>query len=221
MILPTLYSFRRCPYAMRARLGLYFAQTSVNLREIVLKHKPEAMLQASPKGTVPVLILANGVVLEESLEIMQWALKQHDPHNLLQHDDKSRYAQDLALINQNDHVFKSWLDKYKYADRFPEHSQQYYREQAAVFILQLDKLLAQHPQLTGQQISIADLAIYPFVRQFAHVDKTWFEQSQYQHVQRWLAQHLHSAAFTAIMQKYPTWLASQQSFLFGHEHTSI
>ncbi len=202
---------------MRARLGIYLAQKPVNLREIVLKHKPAAMLALSPKGTVPVLILQNGVVIEESFEIMCWALSQHDPKDLLLANNSNKQEAAKALIEYNDQVFKSWLDKYKYADRFPEHSQQHYRQQGELYIQQLESLLDKQPQLLGQTPSIADYAIYPFIRQFAHVDKAWFEQSAYKNVQLWLANHLQSEAFTTIMQKFPTWLESQQEFVFGGE----
>ncbi|QQX78603.1 glutathione S-transferase [Shewanella sp. KX20019] len=215
MTLPTLYSFRRCPYAMRARLGLVLANKTVSLREIVLRHKPEAMLLASPKGTVPVLILPNGEVIEESIEIMSWALAQNDPNDLLLTAASNKHESAKALIDYNDQIFKGWLDKYKYADRHPEYSQQYYREQGEVFIAQLENLLSKHPQLLGTTPSIADYAIYPFIRQFAHVDKVWFEQSAYKNVQLWLADHLQSDEFITIMKKYPTWLESEQSFVFG------
>lgn len=217
MTLPTLYSFRRCPYAMRARLGIYLAQKPVSLREIVLKHKPEAMLALSPKGTVPVLILENGTVIEESFEIMCWALSQNDPNDLLLANSTKKQEAAKALIEYNDQVFKSWLDKYKYADRFPEFSQQHYRQQGELFIQQLETLLDKHSQLLGQEPCIADYAIYPFIRQFAHVDKAWFEQSDYKNVQLWLANHLQSEVFSTIMQKFPTWLESDQEFAFGGE----
>ncbi|PKH59275.1 glutathione S-transferase [Shewanella sp. Bg11-22] len=215
MTIPTLYSFRRCPYAMRARLGLVLAKSPVSLREIVLKHKPEAMLLASPKGTVPVLILQNGEVIEESFEIMCWALAQNDPHDLLLTATSDKQEAAKALIDYNDQVFKSWLDKYKYADRHPEYNEQYYREQGEVFIAQLENLLSKHPQLLRATPCIADYAIYPFIRQFAHVDKAWFEQSAYKNVQLWLANHLQSDEFITVMQKFPTWLENEQSFVFG------
>jgi len=200
---------------MRARLGLVLANKTVSLREIVLKHKPEAMLLASPKGTVPVLILPNGEVIEESFEIMCWALAQNDPNDLLLTAASKKQESAKALIDYNDQVFKDWLDKYKYADRNPEYSQQYYREQGEVFIAQLESLLTKHTQLLGATPSIADYAIYPFIRQFAHVDKAWFEQSVYKNVQLWLADHLQSDEFITIMKKYPTWLESEQAFVFG------
>ncbi|MGS0692043.1 glutathione S-transferase [Shewanella sp. 30m-9] len=215
MPLPTLYSFRRCPYAMRARLGIFLSGQHVSLREIVLKHKPEPMLAASPKGTVPVLILQDGAVIEESLEIMCWALMKNDPHNLLQRNDPQKQEIAKALIHSNDHSFKPWLDKYKYADRHPEHSKQYYRQQGEQYIAQLESILSKHPQLMGNQVSIADYAIFPFIRQFASVDKSWFDNSDYLNVQRWLKAQIESDEFSAVMGKYPTWLDCGESFAFG------
>ncbi|GIU24271.1 glutathione S-transferase [Shewanella sp. MBTL60-007] len=215
MSLPILYSFRRCPYAMRARLGILLSGQKVNLREIVLKHKPEAMLVASPKGTVPIMILQDGSVIEESIEIMCWALMKSDPHNLLLSNNPQQQEIAQALIHANDNQFKPWLDKYKYADRHPEHSEQYYRQQGELFINQLESLLSKHPQLLGSTSSIADYAIYPFIRQFASVDRAWFDTSNYPNLQRWLNAHIESNDFKAIMQKYPTWLESGESFEFG------
>ncbi|MCG9755536.1 glutathione S-transferase [Shewanella insulae] len=218
MAYPILYSFRRCPYAMRARLGLFLAGQEVELREIVLKHKPEPMLAASPKGTVPVLILEDGSVIDESLSIMLWALsekaKEGDEKTkalLLTHEPGQQQAA-MALIEANDNEFKPWLDKYKYADRHPEQTQDEYRAQGERFISLLEASLSQHDQLVSDLPSLADYAIFPFVRQFAHVDKNWWQQSPYPKVRAWLANHIDSPAFAAIMKKYPTWLDSGESF---------
>ena len=220
MSLPILYSFRRCPYAMRARLGIMLSGESVDLREIILKHKPQAMLDASPKGTVPVLVLSDGSVIEESIEIMCWALAKSDPADLLLQRTPALQEGAKALIQTNDGSFKSWLDKYKYADRYPEMSEQYYRQQGEVFIAQLESLLNKNQHLLTDSPSIADYAIYPFVRQFAGGDKTWFENADYPNVQRWLTTHLHSSEFKTIMKKYPTWLESNQSFKFGNRYST-
>ncbi|WP_299789271.1 glutathione S-transferase [uncultured Shewanella sp.] len=217
MILPTLYSFRRCPYAMRARLGIYLSRAQVSLREIVLRHKPEPMLKASPKGTVPVLILPDGKVIDESLDIMFWALECGDPCQLLLRESPQKLEIAKALIDTNDNEFKPWLDKYKYADRHPEQREENYREQGERFISQLEERLSKHGQLLGPTPSIADYAIFPFVRQFAHVNKPWFRASPYSNVQLWLNEHLTSTTFTHIMKKYPTWLESEEEFLFGKE----
>ena len=215
MSLPTLYSFRRCPYAMRARLGILLSGTSVSLREILLKHKPEPMLVASPKGTVPVLILQDGSVIDESLDIMRWALGLNDPHNLLLAGQSQPQEQAKTLIDNNDNQFKSWLDKYKYADRHPEQSEVFYRTEGEKFIAQLEHLLEKHQQLLSDSASIVDFAIFPFIRQFAGVDRAWFNQAPYPNVQRWLAGHLESPIFANIMKKYPTWLDSNEEFIFG------
>lgn len=214
MPLPTLYSFRRCPYAMRARLGIYLSATPVMLREIILKHKPQPMLDASPKGTVPVIILDNGHVIDESLDIMCWALSHSDPDNLLLNGKPRQQEIAKALIDTNDSVFKPWLDKYKYADRHPEQSEQFYRTEGEKFIAQLEHLLTKNQQLLSDSTSIADYAIFPFIRQFAGVDKNWFAQAPYPNVQRWLAAHIDSPVFGHIMKKYPTWLESGESFTF-------
>lgn len=200
---------------MRARLGILLSQTPVSLREIILKHKPEPMLAASPKGTVPVLILQDGNIIDESLDIMRWALSLNDPHNLLLADQPQRQEQAKALIDSNDNEFKSWLDKYKYADRNPEQSEIFYRTEGEKFIAQLEHLLGKNQQLLSDSASIADFAIFPFIRQFAGVDSTWFSQAPYPNVQAWLADHLEGAIFSNIMKKYPTWLDSGESFQFG------
>lgn len=201
-----LYSFRRCPYAMRARLAIVLAELKVELREIVLKNKPAQMLAISPKGTVPVLELveADGSsrrVIEESRDILQWALEQHDPQAVL--DVEPASAQ--ALIEQNDNEFKHWLDRYKYSDRYPELSQLEYRERGEVFLQVLETLLAKHRYLLGDTISSADIGIMPFVRQFAHVDQEVFYQLPYPHLQQWLRDWLQHPAFQQVMVKLPAW----------------
>ncbi len=201
---------------MRARLGIYLSNTCVDLREIVLKHKPQPMLDASPKGTVPVLLLANGEVIEESLDIMCWALHQSDPNNLLLADNQRQQEVAKALIESNDNDFKPWLDKYKYADRYPENTEVFYRSQGEKFIAQLDHLLSKQKNILADSMSIADIAIFPFIRQFAAVDTMWFNQAPYPNVQRWLNEHVNSPTFKAIMNKYPTWLESGESFTFPH-----
>ncbi|WP_063661359.1 glutathione S-transferase [Aliivibrio fischeri] len=206
----TLYSFRRCPYAMRARLGIVQSNKTVHLREIILKNKPEAMLQASPKGTVPVLITNKGKVIDESLDIMKWALEGSE---LL----LSATNEMFQLIRENDDIFKSWLDKYKYADRYPDYSEIYYREQGELFLNKLEQRLTTSPMLFSKQYSFADLAILPFIRQFAFVDIHWFRQSKYKNLQRWLFQFIESELFNSIMNKYPTWLGSHQEFIFPEQ----
>ena len=197
-----LYSFRRCPYAMRARLGILFAELQVELREIVLRNKPAQMLAISPKGTVPVLQLVDGTVIEESREIMLWALMQHDPHGLL---DAEVLPQASALIEQNDHEFKPWLDRYKYADRHPEMTQLEYRQRGEVFLQELEELLTDKLFLLGDKASVADIGIMPFVRQFAHVDREVFYRLPYPNLQRWLDHWLQHPFFVQAMLKFQPW----------------
>ncbi|ROS01838.1 glutathione S-transferase [Sinobacterium caligoides] len=207
--LPILYSFRRCPYAMRARLAIIYSfsylQRPLELREVVLKHKPPALLAASPKATVPVLVDANQAVVAESIDIMHWALRQADPDNWLRSDNDEQQRDIQRLINHNDHEFKYWLDRYKYADRHPEHEASYYRQQAELFIASLEQRLQQSRFLIDDQASLADTAIMPFIRQFAHVDRCWFDRQPYPQLQHWLSNWLDSPLFTAIMKKYPAW----------------
>ena len=210
-----LYSFRRCPYAMRARLGIVFAELQVELREIVLKNKPAQMLAISPKGTVPALELvevdgSKKCVIEESREILQWALEQHDPQGLLDADPVSA----KALIEQNDNEFKHWLDRYKYADRHPELSQREYRERGEVFLQGLENLLAKHKYLLGDNISSADIGVMPFVRQFAHVDQDVFYSLPYPHLQQWLRDWLQHPAFQQVMVKFQAWQEGDQAVVF-------
>ena len=206
-----LYSFRRCPYAMRARLGILFAGLQVALREIVLKDKPAQMLAISPKGTVPVLHCADGAVIEESLEIMLWALAQQDPQGLM---DIKLLSQAKALLEQNDNGFKQWLDRYKYADRYPDMSQTEYRQRGEVFLQALETLLTQNLFLLGDKASVADIGIMPFVRQFAHVDRDVFYSLPYPHLQRWLDHWLQHPLFAQAMTKFQPWQEGDEVVVF-------
>ncbi|MBH3404653.1 glutathione S-transferase [Pseudomonas glycinae] len=192
----TLYSFRRCPYAMRARMALRYSGVPVEIVEVSLKAKPAQMLAISPKGTVPVLD-ADGQVIDESLEIMRWALAQNDPDDWLLGGD-SRIAE---LIEANDRVFKIHLNRYKYAERYPEQPMEVYRAEGALFLQKLDELLEGRDYLLAGHPSLADIALLPFVRQFAHVDRDWFAQTPYVRLQAWLQRFLESELFTGIMKK--------------------
>lgn len=198
-MLPILYSYRRCPYAMRARMALSYAGIPVEIREISLKQKPAHMLQVSPKGTVPVLVLPDGQVIEQSLEIMHWALQQHDADGWLRADPQHA----ALLIAENDGSFKQHLDRYKYAIRFPEYSAEHYRAQGELFLAKLEQRLQQSTFLAGDAISPADIAIFPFIRQFAAVDHDWFESTGYIKLQSWLQHLVESALFKRVMVKYP------------------
>ena len=203
--LPILYSFRRCPYAMRARLAIAYSNIDVELREVDLGNKPQAMLLISPKATVPVLQLENGKVLDESLDIMLWALQQNDPEHWLK---VASLANAQALIRRNDEQFKYYLDRYKYADRYPAYSELYYRQQAELFLTDLEGLLTQSVFLCGEHFSLADAAILPFIRQFCAVDPAWFKASPYPALRQWLNHFLASPLFEQVMIKYPCWQAS-------------
>jgi len=200
---------------MRARLGILFADLEVELREVVLKNKPPQMLAISPKGTVPVLELTeddsgNRPVIEESREILEWALQQNDPQGLLSVD----LAGANALMERNDTEFKHWLDRYKYADRHPELSQLEYREKGEVFLQELETLLASSRYLLGDTISIADIGILPFVRQFAHVDRGTFYDLPYPNLQQWLREWLEHPAFNQVMVKYQPWQEGDEPVRF-------
>ncbi len=201
-MLPILYSYRRCPYAMRARLAIDAADIAVELREISLRDKPKHMLQVSPKGTVPVLILPNGAVIEQSLEIMCWALQHNDPQNWLDAD----FGKMQALIAKNDTSFKNALDGYKYPER-NLHTQMHYRQQGEIFLQQLDSLLNVHTYLLKDTASLVDMAVFPFVRQFAAVDSAWFGGANYLKLKIWLDALVNSALFERVMQKQPTYIA--------------
>ena len=209
--LSCLYSFRRCPYAMRARLGLLFAELPVELREITLKNKPAHMLAISPKGTVPVLQLADGVVIEESRDIMEWALEQQDPQELL---NPKTLHQGNTLIEQNDQEFKHWLDRYKYADRHLEMTQTEYRQKGEAFLQILEALLTKNTYLLGDSVTIADIGIMPFVRQFAHVDRDVFYSLPYPKLQIWLKNWLAHPLFIQAMTKFQPWQDGDEPVIF-------
>ena len=202
--LPILYSFRRCPYAMRARMALAAAGTEVMLREVLLKDKPAELLAASPKATVPVLVLSDGQIIEESLDVMQWALEYSDPLNWLEGE-----ALDSDWISACDGDFKHWLDRYKYADRYPGHTAEDYRQNAEAFIQRLEDQLSGSKWVGGDAANAIDVALFPFIRQFAGVDPSWWQQAPYPHVKQWLENWLNNALFSAIMAKYPRWESGQ------------
>ncbi len=193
--LAVLYSFRRCPYAMRARMALLVAGKPFRIHEIVLRDKPAAMVTASPKATVPVLVLPDGRVIDESLDIMTWALAQADPEGWLDH-------RDTALVAANDGAFKHHLDRYKYADRQGGESE-VHRDAGLALLAVLEDRLARSGWLCGERRGLADIAIMPFVRQFAAVDRGWFAAQSLPRLQVWLAALEDSALFAAAMRRYP------------------
>lgn len=185
---------------MRARMAIYAAGVKVEQIEVSLKNKPQSLLDYSSKGTVPVVITCNGKVIEESRDIMLWALLQADPDNWLLQNDELKQQQMMQLVDICDTEFKPLLDRYKYFDRYPEQSQAEYRQQAELFLQKLDAHLAQHTFLIDANIRFADVAIFPFIRQFSSVDKFWFTESRYKNLQRWLDVCINTAMFTAVME---------------------
>ncbi len=198
--LPVLYSFRRCPYAMRARMAVAGSGVRVELREVVLRDKPAEMLEASPKGTVPVLVLSDGRVLEESLDIMRWALSQGDPEGWLGHEDQN-------LISASDGPFKQALDRYKYPHRYDLTDGAVHRDAALGHLATLNALLTDAPYLGGATPAFTDIALFPFVRQFAATDAAWFAALPLPALQSWLSALVGSELFAAIMTRYPQWKA--------------
>lgn len=227
MSVPVLYSFRRCPYAIRSRMALAYAGITFELREVSLRNKPKEMLDISPKGTTPVMHIINDgetnpqnpFILEESLDIMNWAIQQNDPLNWNDLTSKA-LAISNDLITTNDREFKQSLDRYKYPNRFPERSPEFYRQQAEEFLEILEMQLQQHqPLISGvsstnflicDRQTLADVAIFPFVRQLAYVDIEWFQSSSYTYLQQWLKWHEASAMFEFVMQKFPVWIPDQE-----------
>ena len=207
---PILWSFRRCPYAIRARMAVLSAGLEVELREIKLKNKPSAFLKASSSATVPNL-QAGDLNLDESLDIMLWALGQSDPHGLLNMPEIGE-----TLIAQNDGPFKAALDHTKYAVRYPDLDPQSERRKASDFIQSLNTRLTENLFLMGDRPTLADLAIFPFVRQFAHIDRVWFDAQPWPQVILWLDGFLQSADFQKAMTKATVWSEGTPPYLFGH-----
>ncbi|KQM19774.1 glutathione S-transferase [Novosphingobium sp. Leaf2] len=207
MPLPILYSFRRCPYAMRARLALAISGKRYELREVKLSAKPEAMLAASPKGTVPVLVLPDGRVIDQSIDIMRHALAQHDPERWLDRDDP-------ALIADNDGPFKHGLDRYKYPDRHGVDAAAH-RDAGLNFLQRLEHTLCASAYLGGNERGLIDAAIIPFVRQFAAVDRGWFDAEPLPRLKAWLSAYLASGLFGAIMLRVPPWSPHTPDVIIG------
>lgn len=201
-VIPILYSFRRCPYAMRARLALYSAKIAHEHREVDLKHKPPQMLAISPKGTVPVLQLGDRTILEQSLDIMKWSLQ--DP--FLSPEDKD-------LIVENDTTFKQALDRYKYPGRYPEEKDVNYRDLGEVFLKKLEARLSPCVETP----TFLDMALFPFVRQVSKVDQQWFEAQNYPHLTGWLNSIISSTLFHHVMQKFSPWMASDEPIVISFE----
>ena len=197
---PVLYTFRRCPYAIRARLAVAVSGQRVDLIEVALREKPEPMLRLSPKGTVPVLHLGDGQVIDESMDVMHWALNLADPEGWLGPNDATRAAM-KALIDENDGEFKHHLDRTKYANRYDGVDPEYHRSKALVFLAKLDGMLATTGALFGEQPLLADWAILPFVRQFANIDRPRFDREVGTALCAWLDRGLGTELFVDVMKK--------------------
>jgi glutathione S-transferase len=226
--LPILYSFRRCPYAMRARLGIAASGQTCALREVVLADKPAELLEASGKGTVPVLVLSSAQVIDQSLEIMLWALQHRDPHHWLPQGDAAMQSA-LQLVAQCDGAFKFHLDRYKYPTRYGLPNGLEHRNTGAEFLEQLNTRLTMGPStlpnpaghLCSPHFGLADAAIAPFVRQFAHTAPAWFAQQTWPALQQWLDAFEESTEFHRVMQKYAPWAAGQPAVLFPEPEVAI
>ena len=215
MSYPILYSLQHCPYAMRARMGIILAKQPVWLRAIDLRNKPDEMLQVSAKATVPILVVNDSTVIDESLDIMLWALRINDPANLLYADVPNVLTEMLSLINRFDEEFKARLEEYKCAKRYHDKNKSECRDQCELFIFELEQRLNEHQFIMGEKLSLVDFAILPFVRQFARVDKRSFNQASYNKVQLWLKSLLESRIYSKSMVHYPFWLDDYEDCLFG------
>ena len=210
---PILWSFRRCPYAMRARLAIKASGCAVDLREILLRDKPVPFLAASQKGTVPVLVLPDGRVIDESLDVMFWALQSADPEGWL-----SIYLADeskaMAHLSALDNEFKAHLDRYKYATRYEDADALEHRAKGVVFLEEWNEIVGKQGALSGAALGLLDYATLPFVRQFRIADISWFDAQDWPHLHHWLQAFLSSALFASVMVKYKPWLETGEDIAF-------
>jgi len=211
--MPILWSFRRCPYAMRARLAIDASQQQVKLREILLRDKPDAFVAMSPKATVPVLQCDDGQVIEESRDIMFWALQCNDPEGWLDVWHQSP-AEVTHFLDRLDGSFKADLDRYKYASRYDADAALIHRDAGVVFIAELDSILAQKPALSGDRAGLLDFACLPFIRQFRIADSVWFDEQEWPDLHKWLQAFLTSSRFERVMYKYSPWCEGEQGVDF-------
>jgi len=213
--LPILYSLRNCPYAMRGRLAIFKSKKTVLLRDLVLSNKPIEMLTASPKGTVPVVVLPNNTVIAESLDVMLWALRESDPDDLLHYQGAGALSEMLLLINEFDNDFKTCLEAYKCAKRYQEANVDECRAVCEQYIQKLEQRLTEHTFLMSDKESLLDIALMPFIRQFGRIERQWYLTSPYPKVRQWLNSYLQSPVFTKVMAKHPLWVDTREDVLFG------
>ena len=211
---PTLYSFRRCPYAMRARLALRLCKIECIIREISLKAKNIEFLKVSPKGTVPVLVLPNGKVLEESLDIINWSLEQNDPNNLKVDDEVTKKIND-KYIQLFDKDFKFHLDRYKYSSRYNISNSEIHRNKARNILTEINSMLEGKDYIGGQCMSLLDISILPFVRQYRIADINWFDNHLgLRNINNWVNIFLNTEILASIMTKYKVWEKEDPPILF-------
>ena len=209
--LPILYSFRRCPYAMRARMAIHISGQKCELREVLLRDKPPSMLEYSPKGTVPVLILQDGKVIDESLDVIDWALNLNDPDDWQRSKDKEKTKE---LIKINDGEFKYHLDRYKYSKRYDNEDPEFHRKKCLKFIESINNELNNSEYIFDDNISYADIVLLPFLRQFRIADIEWFDSLPYDNLKKWLSSFLGSSLLNSIMKKYDLWKEGDKSIVF-------
>ena len=209
--LPILYSFRRCPYAMRARMAIHISGQRCELREVLLRDKPPSMLEYSAKGSVPVLILQDGKVIDESLDVIDWALNLNDPDDWQRSKDKEKTKE---LIKINDGEFKYHLDRYKYSKRYDNEDPEFHRKKCLKFIESINNELNNSKYIFDDNISYADIVLLPFIRQFRIADIEWFDSLPYDNLKKWLSSFLNSSLLNSIMKKYDLWKEGDKSIVF-------
>ena len=209
--LPILYSFRRCPYAMRARMAIHISSQKCEIREVLLRDKPPSMLEYSSKGTVPVLVLQSGEVIDESLDVIEWALNLNDPDNWQRSKDNEKTKE---LIKINDGEFKYHLDRYKYSKRYDNEDPEFHRKKCLSFIEKVNSELQNSKYIFDDEISYIDISLLPFIRQFRIADNEWFDELPYENVKSWLSNFLNSELLRSIMSKYDLWKEGDEVTIF-------
>ena len=209
--LPILYSFRRCPYAMRARMAIHISSQKCEIREVLLRDKPPSMLEYSSKGTVPVLVLQSGEVIDESLDVIDWALNLNDPDNWQRSKDNEKTKE---LIKINDGEFKYHLDRYKYSKRYDNEDPEFHRKKCLKFIEKINSELQNSKYIFDDEISYIDISLLPFIRQFRIADNEWFDELPYENVKSWLSNFLNSELLESIMSKHDLWKEGDEVTIF-------
>lgn len=213
--LPVLYSLQHCPYAMRARIAIFRSKQAVLIRAIKLNNKPPEMLALSTKGTVPMLVLSDGTVIEESLDIMLQVLKDSDPDHLLTAQGQLPLTEIITIIEEFEQHFFVAVEAYKCAKRYQETNIVECRQACEVYLQKLEDRLSKHAFLTSEREGLLDIALMPFVRQFSKVERQWYQQSPYPKLRAWLNSYLQSPMFTKVMAKHELWVDGHRDILFG------